>query len=227
MRGPNTPLLKALPQELGSLREGNDHRFAQALHMDATVRVLTQLQAAAARLQEVSDLLLVDLQEGAPADVGDAVLLLTAPQDLLEDLLEKTPAQTPSFIGSSQRRAGRGAEHGVSLTGSCLTINVKARIIAGQAARSHAAAHLIENFVLCGLLPLDAIEGEAAWARASQDDRVGVPVDGNHRLPRMQLLPLRGRPHSHKDADAVSAGSTQRQPRRRRRGRLFCRRRSL
>ena len=85
VRGAHLPGLQALPEHLKGLRQAAHLRLREAVDVNALAQVLAHLQIHILRLQEVEDLLLVDLQEGASTGVVHAVALGAPSRHLREE----------------------------------------------------------------------------------------------------------------------------------------------
>mmetsp|Transcript_9032 Transcript_9032/g.31986 ORF Transcript_9032/g.31986 Transcript_9032/m.31986 type:complete len:805 (-) Transcript_9032:327-2741(-) len=159
VRGADVPALDALPEDLEGLSERRHCRFRQLLDVHAAVDILPDLEACAARLQQVHDLLLVDLQERAAERVRIAVLGSSS-RDLREDVVQHAADQAPALVKLQGLRRGHGPRHRVGLTRACLAINVDAAVVAGEAAGSNCTAHELKRLFLRRLWVEDTIEGE-------------------------------------------------------------------
>jgi hypothetical protein len=145
--GSCSPLRETFPQNLKGFFQAVHCWLVQLLNVNATVCVLTHLQARVGGFQQVSDLLPVNFQERTATNEGHLVILL-ATIKLLEDVFEHPKNESPPLIILHRMDRIDSTKHGVCLARARLTVDANAPIVAVKAAFDNAPTHQLEGFFL-------------------------------------------------------------------------------
>lgn len=115
---PDVTRLAALGQDLHGLLSSCYQFFSDALHIHSLASILTQLQVSIGLVEQVDDLFVVDLQEGASNDEMYAVLPL--PVDAFKKKLQGPRNQSALLVIMVILEVD--THHRVGLTGTSLSV---------------------------------------------------------------------------------------------------------